>query len=169
MYCSREYQASTRLNQQYEKSTSNPWWWIVDEMSQPSNPIPTGGGRLRPVGGPAWEHGLCKRGMMIFQLNTMHYGKWQLSACQWHNKMPQGGGMPHLHSVGFVPRTSCLPLQPQTPRISGSSGRKRCWLWPRCYRLVQRHQGPRQAFSVRWPGSFSSHGPFDDPQWGQCC
>ena len=24
MYCSREYQASTRLSQQYEKSTSNP-------------------------------------------------------------------------------------------------------------------------------------------------
>ena len=25
MYCSREYQASTRLSQQYEKSTSNPY------------------------------------------------------------------------------------------------------------------------------------------------
>ena len=25
MYCSREYQTSTRLNQQYEKSTLNPY------------------------------------------------------------------------------------------------------------------------------------------------
>ena len=122
-------------------------------------PILTGGRRLKLVWGPAWEHTLCRRDTMISWFNTTYYGKWQPSTCQWHNKMPQGGGMPFLCSFGLTPRTSCLPLQPQAPRISGSSGRRRHWLWPGHYRPVQRHQGPRQASSVGLPESSSSAWP----------
>ena len=48
-------------------------------------------------------------------LNITHYGKWQPSGCQWHSRKHQGGEMPHLHSIGFAPETSYLPLLPPTP------------------------------------------------------
>ena len=98
-------------------------WWIVMRCPSLATPIPTCGERLRPVGGPAWEYKLCKRDTMTLQLNILHYGKLQPSDCQWHNRKPQGGGMPHLPSMALPPRTSYFPLLPLTPRNSGSWGR----------------------------------------------
>ena len=86
-----------------------PCQWIADEMSWPSNLTPTGGGRSRPVGGPALEHTLNKKDTIMLQLNIVHYGSWQHSGCQWHSRKPQGGRTPCLHSMGF---TSHYCLQP---------------------------------------------------------
>ena len=95
---------------------------------------------------------------------TVPYGRWQPLGCQWHNKRPLVGGMPHLCYMGFVCRTFFpLPLTPGIPDhpkgedpgfSQGVAGMCR-GVWDPARHPMCSHQGAP-----------TMHDPVDGHQWG---
>ena len=100
---------------------------------------------------------------MILLPNITPYGRWQPLGCQWCNKRPLGGGMPHSHYTGFGHRTFS---HASDPRIYRSSNRRRHWLWPGHCRPVQRHPEPRESSYAELSQSSSNAQPHWWPSMG---
>ena len=148
-------QSQARPERERQDPVRYPCWWIVEEMSQPSNPHPHWWREIKASGRTNLGACIVHIGHNDPATHIMPYGRWQSLGCQWCSKKPQGGGMPFPCYMGFVHRTFSPCLWP--PRISGSSDRRRHWLWPVFAGLL--HPEPKKASYEELSGSCSSAWP----------
>ena len=73
---------------------------------------PTGGKKLKPVGGSSWEHTLVRKAKIILRPSTIPSDRGQPSGGQPPSRRLQGGWMPHPGLAGFIERISCPLLMP---------------------------------------------------------
>ena len=103
---------------------------------------------------------------MIILPYTTPYGRGQPLGCNWCNKRPLAGGLPHLPYKGFIHRTffpslwpTEFPGHPSGKNIGSSQGTAG---------LCRGIQTQARISMQSCEGATTMHGPIDDHQWGWC-
>ena len=150
-------QSQTRPEGERPDPGKYPHWWIADKISWPSNPHPHWWREIKASGRTSLGACIVQEGHN--DPVAQHFALWQVAVLRLPVVQQQSWGwwdaLPMLHGLHLQAFFPPAPDPQNFQIIRQEKTLPLAWV----LQLVQRHQGPKQAFSVEQLGSFSCAWP----------